>query len=142
MDLLGFEDEIQTKGEWVKIPVTVDSGAGESVTKRGTFPHKIKNTKKTGFGYKVANDQILYNEGEQQVFGLTEEGLHACIAFQVTDVHKSLLAVSQATDMDNTVVSSNKYCSSLQDNKSGHRTPLRRENGVYIFGLWVFTRQE
>ena len=51
VDVCGFEDQ-GVKGEWAKAPVTVDSGAGENVTKRGVFPQQIVQTKSTGLCYR------------------------------------------------------------------------------------------
>ena len=123
-----------------KVKVTVDSGAAESVIPRncvqlaGSAASPLEGTV-----YAAANGSPLINEGQRVIRGLTKDGRRAQLKFQVTDVHKCLAAVSRMTAAGNRVVfdDDDPEGSFILHKASGTKTPLVRENGVYVFEMLV-----
>ena len=58
------------------------------------------------------------------------------------DVSKVLGSVSKFEDAGNTDVFSRKTSSYIENDATGARTQLYRENGVYYFDMWIPIRED
>ena len=129
---------------WSKIKITFDTGAGASVAPRESFPMiAVVETafSKAGGFYHSAKGEVILNHGEMTVAGQDDEFQDRCVIFQACDVTKPLFAGRQAAAAGfRTVLDQNEKgenCSFMEHKKTGQRTPLYIENGVYCFDLWV-----
>ena len=120
------------------IEVTVDSGAGESVTPEGfvKVPVIKGEAAKQGVTYTAANGGEVPNLGEQSWEIKTREGDHGHLKFQVAKVMKPLLAVSQITALGNRVHFYETW-GEIVCGKTGKKTRFERKNGVYVLRVWV-----
>ena len=73
--------------------------------------------------------------------GKTEDGNPVAITVQMADVSKVLGSVSKFEDAGNTVVFSKKG-SYIENDATGAKTQLFRENGVYYFDMWIPIRED
>ena len=121
------------QGEWVEIDMTVDSGASDSVGSEELAPGiEIRETEasRRKLEYKVANGGTIRNKGEKDIPMITEEGQNASMTFQITDVNKVLASVRRICEAGNTVVFDEEG-SYILNKKSGKKTWMRKERGVY-----------
>ena len=135
-------------GQWELLTITVDSGAGESVSPPDvatSFPIIETKASKEGVYYISASGDRIYNEGEKRVTCTTQEGHRQSWMFQVADVNKVLASVSRMCESGRHKVVFQRGDSFIEDIKSGQRTQLRERNGVYVIEAWVdrsdFARQ-
>ena len=120
------------------VEAVVDSGAEESVSPPGEFPGQVLPSamSKTGRHYRAANGTRIPNLGQQDAHFKTEEG-HVCgLPFQVADVERPLIAVSQLAAAGNKVTLEDKG-GVIVNNKTGKTIALQRRGGVYILRMWV-----
>ena len=93
--------EIRERRYRLKRGITADSGAGDPV-----IPRKMVNAKKIrpsagskrGLHYVSATDHRIPNVGEIDFEFRTEEGVDESIVFQVADVNKPLMSISDRVD--------------------------------------------
>ena len=79
----------QYKGSWERVPVTVDSGAIDSVMPRRVasgVPVKQTDASRQGLKYRAANGTSIKNEGERGLRGYTAEGNLVDMSMQVCEV--------------------------------------------------------
>ena len=123
----------------MKIVLTVDSGASETVLRRTTLAH-VKTTEseaqRRGTRYEVANGEIIENEGEKKFAGYIEDGAIHGVRAQVCDVNRDLLSVSRVVKGGN-MVAFHPLGSFVQDLHTHERTWLREDSGTYTLSLWV-----
>ena len=86
------------EGEWRKVKIGIDACTALSVTPKEVFPGEIEITPHVGEEYAVANCEVIYNEGQQKVQGVTDDFMPFGAKFQVTDVRRPLMAVSDIRD--------------------------------------------
>ena len=99
--------EIRERGFKLKRGLTADSGAGDPV-----IPKRMINSKKIrpsagsrrGLHYVSATDHRIPNVGEINLEFQTEEGYDESIIFQVADVNKPLMSISDRVDHNCRVV--------------------------------------
>ena len=124
-----------------KVRVLFDTGAGESVAPPGEFtefPIRESEGSRKGWFYEAANGEGIDNEGEQVVKTTTNEFQSRACVFQVAKVSKPLLSAAQVTKAGFLAVLDGPGNSSyLFHKKSGAKTKLNIENGVYCLDLWI-----
>ena len=124
--------------KWVSVEATVDSGACDHVTGEETLPHvEIKRGRQFGACYAVANSEEVTNVGEQHVQGKSEEGHDLELVFQISQVHKTLLAVRKITSAGNRVVFDEEEGDYIQNKSTGLKTKIHKKNGTYVVFVWV-----
>ena len=79
----------------------------------------------------------MSDRGEQRLMCETESGKIRRLKMNVTDVHKTLVAMSAVADAGHTIIISNKHGCSIINDETGERTPVHRQNGVCIMKLKV-----
>ena len=125
--------------KWERVTATADSGASDTVGPQSIAMHiPVKSTRASiaGIGYIAANGSKISNYGEKRIAGISNEGVPMGMTMQVTDVQKVLAAVSQMCDAGNRVIFDNDG-SYILNKKTGQRTAMRRERGVYKFDMWI-----
>ena len=118
----------------------VDSGAVNSIAPRRLAP-KIKSTEgelmREGVKYRVADGGLIPNEGEKYCVGYSTNGTPVKIVMQVADVTRPLLAVSELCKAGKRV-SFEGDMGYIECPVTGHREEFKRENGAYIYEMWMF----
>ena len=90
---------------------------------------------RAGGRHKAANGARVPNLGQQKVQFKTDED-HPCgMGFQVADVERPLIAVSQLTAAGNHVHLEAKG-GKVVNNKTGRTMALQRRGGVHILRMW------
>ena len=126
--------------EWTCIDVIVDSGACESVMPRSMCSHIAivpSAQSRAGVEYEVASGLCIPNLGERHCEVFTEQGASALLMhFQVADVHKPLLSLSNAADMGFTshLQADGRY---PEDSQTGEKIPIQRRGNLYMLQIWV-----
>ena len=132
---------VSEDGQWEEIKLSVDSGATESVVPHD-MPESIATTEgpasRRGVEYEVANGVTIPNEGEKKFVAVTEEGNEKKMVVQVCEVNQGLLSVSRACANGNRVVfDSDPNGSYIEHKKTGEKTWMKLENGMYTIRMWV-----
>ena len=131
-------------GEWENVSFMVDSGASETVANSAMFQgFETYETSATGTEYSSAakgGDKIT-NEGEKRIEVMDENGTMKFMRVQMCDnlnPKKFLASVSRMTQAGHRVVfDSPDQGSYVEDKKTGVKTWMRQESGVYYIDLWV-----
>ena len=129
----------QFAGSWERIPVTVDSGAVDSVIPKRLargVPTKQTEASKQGLKYRSASGNPIMNEGEKELRGYTKEGNSVNMCMQVAEVTKPLGSVRAYVRAGNRVVF-DAGGSFIQNKATGMRTNIEDRNGAYVFDLWI-----
>ena len=123
------------------LEAVVDSGAEESVAPPKMFPGPLQPSKMSVAGqrYRAANGSRIPNLGQKAVKYRTAEG-HMCgMGFQIAEVERPLIAVSQLTQAGNSVTL-RKDDGEIVHDQTGRKIALTRKDGVYIMKMWVPAR--
>ena len=129
----------QFTGEWERVPVTLDSGAVDSVIPRRLakgVPVKQTEASRRGLRYRAANGTAIINEGERSLSGYTNEANRVDMTFQVCEVTKALGSARAMLKAGNRVVLDNEG-SYIQNKASGVITKVEDKNGSFVFDIWV-----
>ena len=120
------------------IEAVVDSGAEESVAPPRLFPGRVVPSamSRAGGRYKAANGTRIPNLGQQKVQFKTDEDHQCGMGFQVVDVGRPLIAVSQLAAAGNHVHLEAKGGKVVND-RTGRTMALHRKGGVRILRTWV-----
>ena len=131
------------KSEWEPIKMHVDSGAEDTVAPIEAMPGiEPDTTNASEEGFRVADGTVIPNAGVKDGIIATQEwSTLKGIAFQVAPVNKALLSVSRMVDSGHRVVFDTEW-SYIEDRKTGERTTLVRENGLYALRAWVRSRNK
>ena len=134
-------------GTWEPISVTIDSGAGNNVAPKNSFPWipmQENEDSRRGRYYTTANGKKVYVLGEKVVTIRSKEGIIKKMKFQICDVTRILGSVGKITKANN-CVNLNKAGGKIVDNNGGE-IEIDMENGVYVVNAQVmvtgFTRPE
>jgi hypothetical protein len=123
------------------IEAVIDSGAEESVAPPGLFDGTVSSSpmSRSGMKYRAANGTRIANLGQLSVEFATAEGYACGMPFQVAEVERPLVAVSQLAAAGNRV-ELNKDGGSITNLKTGKSIALVRKGGVYILSMLVAAR--
>ena len=145
--LMGFsreEGELEYKeGDrhgHVKITCMADSAAADTVFPTAWFPEvpaQESEASKAGVEYTAANGKRLPNRGCKDLDVCTADGTMRKMRVQLADIHKPLFSIGRSTARGHRVVLDEGGDSYIEHRGSGHRVPLRKEKGVFVFDLWV-----
>ena len=116
----------------------VESGAANSVAKRGQLPGQVVPSKMSlaGKNYRGPDGRPIENEGQQDVRFSTDEGHKCGMTWQVARVERPLIAVSQLTAAGNSVAFDDDG-GTITHKKTGRVIKFARRGGVYVLNLWV-----
>ena len=131
---------VQRPDEWIEIEITVDSGACVTVMPRALCPgiSILQNRlSREGVEYEVANGAHIPNLGERRCEMMTiGSNVGKRITFQVADVHKPLLSVTDCADMGFDCHLGEKG-GHLIDRQTEERIPLERRENLYVMRAWI-----
>ena len=127
--------------QWVRIDITADTGACDSVMPREGPWENIEivpsEMSRREDEYEVANAESIPNLGERHL-AIWPEGSsqprHICM--QVADVHKPLLSLSRCADLG-FESRFGKSAGALVDGHSGEVIPLHRVGNLYMLRAWI-----
>ena len=129
----------QFSGSWERVPVTVDSGAIDTVIPRRVAKGiTVRQTEasRNGLKYRSASGNAIVNEGEKNLRGYTNEANMVDMTAQVAEVTKPLGSVRAFVKAGNKVVFDNGG-SYIQNKTTGVKTIIEDRNGAYVFDLWI-----
>ena len=129
----------QFQGNWERIPITVDSGAVDSVIPRRIASGvKVKQTEasRMWLKYRSASGGAIVNEGERDLKGYSNEANRVDMTMQVAEVTKPLGSVRAFVKAGNKVVF-DEGSSYIENKATGVRTGIEDRNGAYVFDLWI-----
>ena len=137
--------EIRERRYRLKRGLTADSGAGDPV-----IPRRMINSKKIrpsagskrGLHYVSATDHRIPNVGEIDLEFKTEEGYDESITFQVADVNKPLMSISDRVDKNCRVVfdqddATGEDLTHIYNKKTKKRMKMKRIGKVWILPCTV-----
>ena len=79
----------------------------------------------------------MANKGQQHVpIAFGKDGVRAMATFQVADVSHPLMSVGRICEMGNRVLFGNAG-GVILNLQSGHATPFVKEDGVYVFEVFI-----
>jgi hypothetical protein len=93
---------------------------------------------KNGGYYTSASGGVIYNEGERDVKGVTDDAKDIGMTFQVAKVRGPLGSVRRICEAGNRVVFDDDGDGSYIENKtSKQRVKIEKVKGVYLLNMWV-----
>ncbi len=123
--------------EWVRVKTIVDSGASMSIAPPSMakgVPIRPSDMSSQGRSYTSADGGRIENKGQQVLHITTDEVKQGLTCYQIGEVHRPLMAVSQTCDAGNHVLftSDGGWIYSLVD---GSTTPFQRNENIYELGM-------
>jgi hypothetical protein len=131
---------LNIEGTWKPISITIDSGAGNNVAPKDSFPWidlVANEDSRNGRFYTTANGKRVYVLGEKVVTVRSKEGVTKKMKFQIRDVTRILASVGKITMSDNKV-NMHKTGGAIMDS-NGDNIEIEIENGVYVVNVLVKT---
>ncbi len=112
----------------------------------GHLPIRETEMSKKGAYYEAANGTPIWNEGERDVAGESEDGQPLGLTFQVAEVKGPIASVRRICQEGNLVIFDSEG-GVIVNKESGQKTRFTlNEKGIYALNIWVkkssFTRQE
>jgi hypothetical protein len=126
----------RTAGQMIE--AVVDSGAEESVAPPGLFPGLVTSSpmSRAGRKYRAANGTRIQNLGQTSVSFKTPEGHHCGMPFQIAEVERPLIAVSQLAAAGNRI-ELGKDGGKIVNLVTGKVIHLLRKGGVYVLQMKI-----
>ena len=122
------------------VAAVVDSGAEEAVAPPGLLPGRVVESPMQRSGgrsrARAANGSRIPNLGQQDVSVKTPEGHGCSLRFQVADVERPLISVSQMSKTGRKVEFESAQ-GLIIHKQSGKRIRLQRVGGVYLLRMKV-----
>ena len=137
----GCDEKVE---EWEELEFLVDSGASATVVGKDQVKAVKASDPDPNRWYKMADGNIIQNQGEKLFRAATEDYRSLQIRTQVADVDKALLSVSQIVDRGGKVVFSpeESYIETRIGGGEIRRDHLEFRGGLYVMRLWVPRNQE
>ena len=158
--ILGDIDEVEERLEpaWrrkmakgYRIKMVVDSGCITTIVPPEAIPGmKVVKTKDTGKNYRVANGELVPNEGATKLIGETIKGDGMAITAQVVKVTKPLASANEIVDADHWIVmhkeggiikriseEAQKEILRIIESQKGSAVPIERENNQFVMEMIV-----
>ena len=130
----------KSAGGWRYVAAVVDSGAEETVAPPGLLPGRVVESPMQRSGgrsrARAANGSRIPNLGQQDVSVKTPEGHGCSLRFQVADVERPLISVSQMSKTGRKVEFESAQ-GLIIHKQSGKRIRLQRVGGVYLLRMKV-----
>ena len=126
-------------GDWVRVDSIVDSGAAAPVAPPGMapgLPSRSSPGSRAGRSFSTADGTGLLNLGEQELHVVTDGGMDTTVLFQLADVSRPLMSVSEICDHSNHVIFG-RGGGVIQNLATGLEVLFERRGGVYAMGLWI-----
>ena len=127
---------VEMKDKWVKVRVTMDSGAAGHVMPETMFPHVKLERKTSPKKFVAANGEQIKDLGEKSIPFKTNEGIQRCITFRSANVVKPLISMQKVVRAGNIVVLDEKN-PHIRNTRDGTVIKLDVNNGVYTMDMWI-----
>ena len=139
-----------------KIKMVMDSGCITTIVPPKAIPGmKVAKTKDTGKNYRVANGELVPNEGATKLIGETINGDGMAITAQVVKVTKPLASANEIVDADHWIVmhknggiikklneETQKEIVKIIESQKGSAVPIERENNQFVVEMIVPDQEE
>ena len=133
------KDATENSEKWVKLSITMDSGASESVIDPNQLrSHECKETEESrnGEGFASATDEPIAHLGELKFLMLTREGTTLGMTMQGAPVTNPLGSVKRTCQAGHVVVFDDDG-SFIMNKRTGEINVLRECNGNYLLDVMV-----
>ena len=127
---------MEEKDRWVKVRVTMDSGAAGHVMPETMFPHVKIERKTPPKKFVAANGEQIKDLGAKRIPFKTNEGVQRCITFRSANVVNPLISMQKVVQAGNTVVLDEKN-PHIRNTRDGTVIKLDVNNGVYTMDMWI-----
>ena len=127
---------VEMKDKWVKVRVTMDSGAAGHVMPETMFPHVKFERKTSPKKFVAANGEQKKDLGEKSIPCKTNEWIQRCITFRSANVVKPLISMQKVVRAGNIVVLDEKN-PHIRNTRDGTVIKLDVNNGVYTMDMWI-----
>ena len=128
---------IEVKDRWVKVRVTMDSGASGHVTPEGLFPRIKLEHKTPPKKFAAANGERIKDLCEKY---FRSKHIQRCTTFRSASVVKPLIAMQTVVRAGNIVVLDEKN-SHVRNKRDGTMIKLDVNQGVRTMDMWICFRQ-
>ena len=95
---------VEVRDKWVKVRVTMDSGAAGHVMPETMFPRVKLERRTSPKKFVAANGEQIKDLGEKNIPFQTNEGIQRCITFRSANVVKPLISMQKVVRAGNIVV--------------------------------------
>ena len=133
------------------IKLVMDSGCITTIVPPKAIPGmRVAKTKDTGKNYRVANGELVPNEGATKLIGETINGDGMAITAQVVKVTKPLASANEIVDADHWIVmhknggiikkldeEAQKEIMRIIENQKGSAVPIEREHNQFVMEMIV-----
>ena len=133
---LNSKKVVDVRDKWVKVKVTMDSGAAGHVMPETMFPCVKLERKKSPKKFVAANGEQIKDLGEKNIPFKTNEGIRRCITFRSANVVKPLISMQKVVRVGNVVVLDEKN-PHIRNTRDGTIIKLDVNNGVYTMDMWI-----
>ncbi len=139
-----------------KIKMVMDSGCITTIVPPKAVPGmKVAKTKDTGKNYRVANGELVPNEGATKLIGETINGDGMAITAQVVKVTKPLASANETVDADRWILmhkdggiikkvsdQAQKEIMKIIENQKGSAVSIERQNHQFVMEMIVPEQEE
>ena len=125
---------VETKDRWMKVRVTMDTGAAGHVMPEAMFPNVKLERKTPPMKFVTANGDQIRDFSEKNIPFRTNEGIQRCITFRSANVVKPLISMQKIVRAGNVVVLDEKN-PHIRNIRDGTVKKLDANNGVYTMDL-------
>ena len=127
---------IDVKDRWVKVRVTMGSGAAGHVMPEAMFPRVQLERKTSPKRFVAADGEQTRDLGEKTIPFKTNEGLQRCITVRSASVVKPLISVQKVVRAGNIVVLDEKN-PHIRNTRRGTMIKLHVNSGVCNMDMWI-----
>ena len=114
----------EVKDKWVKVRVTMDSGAAGHVRHETMFPRARLEHKTSPEKFVAVNGEHIKDLGEKNISFKTNEGIERCITLSSANVVKPIITMQKVVRAGNIVVldEKNPHIRNIRDGTAINRT--------------------
>ena len=125
---------VEVRDKWVKVRVTMDSGAAGHVMPETKFPRVKLERRTSPKKFVAANGEQTWVR--KTIHSKTNEGIQRCITFRSANVVKPLISMQQVVRAGNIVVL-DEMNPHIRNTRDGTVIKLDVNNGVYTMDMWI-----
>ena len=125
---------VEVRDKWVKVRVTMDSGAAGHVMSETMFPRVKLERRTSPKKFVAANGELIKDLGEKNIPFKTNEGIQRCITFRSANVVKPLISMQQVVRAGSIVVL-DEMNPHIRNTRDGTVIKLDVNNGVYTMEM-------
>ena len=122
---------MEVKDKWVKVRVTMDSGAARRLMLETMFPRVKLKRKTSPKKFVAANGEQIKDLGDKNIPFKTHEGVQSFKTFRSATVVKPLISMQKVVQAGNAVVLDEKN-PHIRNTRDGTVIKLDVNNGVYV----------